>query len=97
MCSLFRGLSPEQKRAFLNLAKRYDERVWRILSRGAADEVVIASDADAACLESFADGIVDKVVRDLPDAYGADADLHADAEMAAHRFADLVAAYGRRR
>ena len=85
--------TPQQKHALLHLARAYAPAVHAVVSRGAADEVAVYSDGDAALLDEFAAKITTWVVRDYPDYAGKDENVNADAELAVHMIADVLAEY----
>jgi hypothetical protein len=89
-------VTPQQKHALVDLARRYAPEVHTVVSRGADDDVTIDTDAEAALLDDFADRVAALVLRDHPDHAGADEDVNADAELAVHMIADVVADFRRR-
>lgn len=86
-------VTPQQKQALIHLARRYAPAVCEIVERGAVDDISIFTDREAALLDEFAATITSGVVRDYPDYMARDENINADAELAVHMIADLLAEY----
>jgi hypothetical protein len=86
-----------QKKAFLDLAQRYNAIVFAIVERGSEDEISIRSSEEADALDGFAETLTSLVMRDFPDYAGRDENIHADAELVVHMVTDILADHDKSR
>jgi hypothetical protein len=87
------NVTKTQKKVLIDLARKYDPDVLRIVERGAEDSVDIRSQEEAEDVELFADKVCSLVLVDHPDHSGMDEDIINDAALAANIAARLVHEY----
>ena len=88
------NITPEQKAVLVELATRYSPPVRDLLMRGADDQVLVNSRAEAAMLDEFANNICSHVVRDHPNHAGSDEEVNANAELSVHLIANILHEHG---
>ncbi len=87
-------MTKEQKSAFLSLSEEYDLKVYEIVSKGSATEVMVSSEEEAILLNGFASKICELVIKDYPDIDGVDESINADAEMIVYMISNILSEAG---
>jgi len=88
------NFTKEQKEAFVYLSEKYDQQVFKIVNRGADNEIYIESEEEAKIIDEFSNKICALVIKDYPDHERKDEDINADAEMIVHMVSDILSDSG---